>query len=248
MVDEAVLQRRRGGVPAVVQRVLVDPLVWLPGVLGDRAEHGLHRVPQVVGLQLKIDRGAADAGRPLVHEDPRMRQREPPPLRAGRQQELARTGRPAEYQRGHLARDQPHHVTDRQHGRHRPAGGVDPQRDPGVRIGGGQRQQLRHQQRPVVVVKRIVEHENALVQQLLARCPVEQRRFRIRSHASTVPEECGHHDRTLLTAATFRSEQRPTVIPVFRHMNCGDWRLRIGNYILIESWPRRSVGYYFVIN
>ena len=61
----------------VVQRVLEDALDRLAGVLGDEAEHGLDRVPQVVGLDLDVDRAAADAGRAPVHEDPGVRQREP---------------------------------------------------------------------------------------------------------------------------------------------------------------------------
>lgn len=60
-VDEAVLLRLRGGVPAVVQGVLEDPLHGLTGVVGDESEHGVAHVTEVVRLRFDLDRGSADS-------------------------------------------------------------------------------------------------------------------------------------------------------------------------------------------
>ena len=134
LVDEAVLPGLHRGVPVVVQRVVEDALHRLAGVLGDQAEHRVDRVPQVVGLDLDVDRTAADARRTAVHQDPRVRQCEPLALGPGREQELPGAAGQPERQRGDLTRHQPHEIADGEHGRDRPAGGVDPQRDVGRRV------------------------------------------------------------------------------------------------------------------
>jgi hypothetical protein len=88
LVDEPVLASLGGRVPAIVQRVIEDPLERLPGVRRDQPEHDVDRVPQVVGLDLDVHGAAADAGRAAVHEDARVRQREALALGPGREQEL----------------------------------------------------------------------------------------------------------------------------------------------------------------
>jgi hypothetical protein len=99
-----------------------DALDRLAGVLGDEVEYGVHRVPQVVGLNLDLDRAAADAGRATVHQDPGVRQREPLALDAGRQQELPGAAGQPERQGRDVARHEPHDIADGEHGRHRSAG------------------------------------------------------------------------------------------------------------------------------
>ena len=58
-----------GRIPVVMQRIVEDALDGLAGVGRDESEDGVHCVPQVVGLDLDVDRAAADAGRAPVHED-----------------------------------------------------------------------------------------------------------------------------------------------------------------------------------
>ena len=181
-VDEPVLAGLGGGVPVVVQRVVEDPRHRLAGVLGDEPEHGVDRVPQVVGLDLDVDGAAADPGRAPVHQDARVRQREPLAPGPGREQELPGAAGQPQRQGGDVARHQPHDVADGEHGRHRAAGGVDPQRDVGDGVLGGQREQLRHQQRAVVVVEHPVEHQHPAQQQLLPGPLAELRNLVFVSH------------------------------------------------------------------
>ena len=112
-------------------------------------------------------------GRSLVHQDPRVRQRPTLARRARRQQELPGAAGEPERERRHVVGDQPHHVADREHRRHRAARRVDPQGDVGCLVLGREREQLRRDQRAVVVVERAVEHEHALVEQLAPRLGAE---------------------------------------------------------------------------
>jgi len=91
-IHEAVVPRLLGGEPAVPVRVPGDGRELLPGVFGNQPVHHGLGVFQVLGLELYVDRGALDAGRTLVHQDPRVRQGEPLAPGAGRQQELPHAG------------------------------------------------------------------------------------------------------------------------------------------------------------
>src|SRR2546430_326686 len=91
-----------------------------------------------------------------------------------------------ERQGGDVAWHQPHDVADGEHGRNRTTGGVDPQRDVGARILGGEREQLGGEQRAVVVVEHPVEHEYPPQQQLLPDPLAELRDLVFVSHASSL--------------------------------------------------------------
>ena len=69
---------------------------------------------------------------------------------------------------------------------HRAAGRVDPQGDVGCLVLGGEREQLRRDQRAVVVVERAVEHEHALVEQLAPRLGAELGDLSVVCHAPSV--------------------------------------------------------------
>jgi hypothetical protein len=64
---------------------------------------------------------------------------------------------------------------------------VDPQRDVLLGVLAGERQHLRREDRPVVVVEHAVEHQHALAQEPLPQPVVEQRRPVVVRHASTMP-------------------------------------------------------------
>src|SRR5689334_21314351 len=184
----------------VVQGIVEDPRHRLAGVLGNEAQHGVDRVPQVVGLDLDVDRAAADPGRATVHQDAGVRQREPLALGAGREQELPGAAGQPEGQGGDVARYEPHDVADGEHGRHRTAGGVDPQRDAGAGVLGGEREQLGGEQRAVVVVEYSVEHEYPPQQQLLPDPLAEQGDLVVVSHASSLRHRHRPRSPTLLRA------------------------------------------------
>ncbi len=120
-----------------------------------------------------------------------MRQRPPFALRARRQQELPRAARESERERRDVVRDQPHHVADREHRRHRSARGVDPQGDVGCLVLRREREQLRRDQRAVVVIERPVEHEHALVEQLASRFGAELRDLHVVCHDHSVNQRPG---------------------------------------------------------
>src|SRR5580693_3613968 len=73
-IDHAVLLRLLGREPPVAVTVTGDRLLALAGVLrGDPLDGLLHEL-EIVGLDRDVGGGPADAGRRLVHEDPRVRQ------------------------------------------------------------------------------------------------------------------------------------------------------------------------------
>ena len=90
-----------------------------------------------------------------------MRQRVPLALGSRGKQELAGAARDAEGERRHVARDEPHDVADREHGRHGAARRVDPERHVGVWVLVGEREQLRGEHGAVVVVEDAVKDEHA---------------------------------------------------------------------------------------
>ena len=165
LVDEAVVARLLGGEPPVPPGVPLDPLDRLAGVLGDQPHHHVLGVLEVLGLDLDVDRGAADAGRALVHEDPAVRQREPLARRTGREQELPHARRQPHRQRRHVVGDQPHGVVDGQPGRDRAAGRVDVERDVAPRVLRGEQEQLRAELVGDRVVDLLAEDDDPLVQQ-----------------------------------------------------------------------------------
>jgi hypothetical protein len=62
LINEPVIPSLGGRVPVVMQRIVEDTLDGLAGVFRDEAEHGIHRVPQIIGLDLDVDRAAPDTG------------------------------------------------------------------------------------------------------------------------------------------------------------------------------------------
>ena len=188
----------------------------LPGVVGDEAEHGVAHVPQVVGLHLDLDRRAADARRALVHQDPRVRQRPALALRPRREQELPGAAREPERERRDVVRDQPHHVADREHRRHRSAGRVDPQGDVGCLVLGREREQLRRDQGAVVVVERAVEHEHALVEQLAPRLGAELGDLSVVCHAPSVRGAAGAASRSAPGGSALSGPPLPPVREITR--------------------------------
>ena len=112
-----------------------------------------------------VDGRAADAGRALVHEDPRVAQGVPLAMGAGREEELAGAAGQPEGQGGHVVGDQPHGVVDREHRRDRTARGVDPQADVGPRVLGGQQEQLGAEAGAAAVVELTVEDDDPLLEQ-----------------------------------------------------------------------------------
>ena len=172
-VHEPVAERLLGTEPPVAPRVALDGLEVLPGVVADQPQHGVARVPQVVGLDRDVHRGAADAGRALVEQDSRMREREPLALRAGAEQELPRTARDPHRQRADVVGDQGHHVADRQHRRHRSTRRVDPQADVGVRVASRQHQQSVAEAVAQGLVQDATHHQGALVEQAAGQLVVD---------------------------------------------------------------------------
>src|SRR5215469_17739487 len=74
-IDHAVLFRLLGREPPVAVAVTGDRLLALAGVLsGDPLDGLLHELV-VLGLDRDVGGAPADAGRRLVHHDPRVRQR-----------------------------------------------------------------------------------------------------------------------------------------------------------------------------
>src|SRR5215467_3200348 len=71
LVDEAVVLGLLGGEPAVAVGVPLDLLDGLPRVVGDALEQRPFDVKKLLGLDLDVGGGAADAPGRLVHEDVR---------------------------------------------------------------------------------------------------------------------------------------------------------------------------------
>ena len=176
LVDEAVLAGLLGGEPPVPVGVPLDLLDRLTGVLGDQPHHHVLGVLEVLGLDLDVDRAAADAGRALVHQHPRVRQRVALAGRAGREQELPHAGGQSHGQGADVVGDQPHRVVDGQPGRDRAARRVDVEADVALRVLGGEQQQLGAQPVGDRVVHLLAEHDDALVQQPCGELVVERSR------------------------------------------------------------------------
>jgi hypothetical protein len=97
-----------------------------------------------------------------------------------------------------IARHQPHDIADGEHRRHRSARRVDPQGDIGGGILGGEHEQLRGEQRSVVVVEHAVQHEGPPQQHLLPHPFAKQRVLLIVSHAFSLRDERPERPRTLM--------------------------------------------------
>src|SRR5215831_1083506 len=82
------------------------------------------------------------------------------------------------------------HGTSRMTSRMASMDGTDPQGDVGAGILGGEREQLRREQRSVVVIEHAVEHEYPRKQQLLPLECAEDRGLFVVSHASTLRHGC----------------------------------------------------------
>ena len=96
-----------------------------------------------------------------------MRQRQTLTRGAGREQELPCAAGESERHGAHVGRDESHHIADREHGGHGTAGGVNPQGDIVIGIG-GEREQLRDEDGAVVIVECAVEHQHPLAVQVFA--------------------------------------------------------------------------------
>ena len=140
---EPVVPGLLGGEPAVPVAVPLDRLDVCPVCSAVSRCSSRLGVLQVLGLDLDVGRGAADAGRALVHQDPRVRQANRlPGVPAVSRNWPMLAARPIARVR-HVVGDQAHRVVDRQAGADRAAGRVDVQADVGARVLGRQQQQLR---------------------------------------------------------------------------------------------------------
>src|SRR3954470_6030896 len=74
VVDEPVLEGLLRGEPPVAVGVLLDLLARLPGAVGLELVELRLRSPEQVGLDGDVGCRSADAGRGLVHHDPRVRE------------------------------------------------------------------------------------------------------------------------------------------------------------------------------
>ena len=91
-----------------------------------------------------------------------------------------------------------------------PPGRVDPQRDVGCLVLGRERQQLRRDQRAVVVVERAVEHEHALVEQLAPRLGAELGDLAFFCHAPSVRARASAAGEDPLRAAPLWADRAET--------------------------------------
>src|SRR3954466_12083725 len=85
-VDEAVLDGLVGAEEAVAFHICVDTFFGLPGVMSVNLVDALSRLENLVRVDLDIRRLALEAGRRLVNQDARVRQRHPLAGGAARQQ------------------------------------------------------------------------------------------------------------------------------------------------------------------
>ncbi len=152
VVDEAVLERLRGGEPAVAVGVGLDALERLAGELGVEPEHLLLDDRELLGLDGDVGGATGDAAERLVHQDPGVRQRVALALGARGEQELTHRRRHAHRVGGDVARRQHHGVVDRHARADRSARRVDVEVDVLGGVLGGQQQNLRAQPVGDVVV------------------------------------------------------------------------------------------------
>src|SRR5882757_243580 len=163
-VQQPVLLGLLCGEPAVAVGVLGDLLEGLSGVLGDQLGHPALGVQQLLGLDLDVGGGAAEAGGGLVHQDAGVRQREPLAGGARGQQELTHRGGHAHGDRDDVVLDELHRVVDGHAGGHGAVRADDVEEDVLVRLG-GQQEQLRGDLVGDVVVDRLAEEDDSLAEQ-----------------------------------------------------------------------------------
>src|SRR5882757_5780066 len=198
-VQQPVLLGLLGGEPAVAVGVLGDLLEGLPGVLGDQLGHPALGVQQLLGLDLDVRGGAAQARGGLVHQDAGVRQREPLAGGTGGQQELAHRGGHAHGDRDDVVLDELHRVVDGHAGGHGAAGAVDVEEDVLVRLS-GQQEQLRGDLVGDVVVDRLAEEDDSLAEQSVVDLVAEATEGRLAGggrhrsrHVSTCSLSDGRH-------------------------------------------------------
>ncbi len=165
VVDEPVVAGLLGAEPAVPQAVAGHRFLGLAGVLRDQPGHRGSRPFQLLGVDLDIGGGAAEAGRALVHQHLSVRQAEPLAGGPGAQQELAHAAGQAHGQRPDVVGDQLHRVVDGQPRGDRAARGVDVEADVAARVLGRQQQQLGAEPVGDPVVDLGAEYDDALVEQ-----------------------------------------------------------------------------------
>jgi hypothetical protein len=122
---------------------------------------------QHVGLDGDVRLRATDAGRWLMHHDPRVRQREPLARGSRAEQELPHRGGHSEGVGCHVAVDELHGVVDGHSGAHRAAGRIDVQVDVTARIVGRQQQHLGAQLVGDVVTDLTAQEDDPFAQQPL---------------------------------------------------------------------------------
>ena len=111
--SEAVVHGLGRSEPPVAVRILLDLLHGLAGVLSDELGHLLLDVQHLLGLDLDVRRGAADAAGGLVHHHPGVRGGIALTAGAGREQELAHRRRHAHGHGGDIVGHPLHGVEDR---------------------------------------------------------------------------------------------------------------------------------------
>ena len=166
-VGQAVVDHLLRAEPLVALAVLGDLLGGLARVRGVDLVDDLAQTEHLAGLDLEIARlPLHDAGQQrLVHQVPGVGQDEPLAPRAGRGDQRAHGRRLADDVRRHVARDEAHRVDDRHARGHAAAGAVDVQADLRLGVVVGQEQELRDDEVRALVVDRVAEEDDPVVQQ-----------------------------------------------------------------------------------
>ena len=164
-VHEPVLHGLLGGHVAVAVGVVVDLLRGLAGVLRVELVEPSSEGERLAGVDLDVRRLALVAARRLVDEHAAVGQRLALAGRAGGEDQRAHRHRDAAADRLHVGRDVLHRVVDGEAGVDDAAGAVDVEADVAVGVGGFEVQQLRDDEVRDLVVDRLAEEDDALVEQ-----------------------------------------------------------------------------------
>src|SRR5579883_2581735 len=165
VVDDPVVLRLLGGHEVVALHVLGDLVDVLSCVKGDDLLEPPLEADHLARLDLDVGRLTLEAGRDLVDQDLRVRQRQPLPLRPAGEEQRTHAHRDPDADRLHVRLDELHRVVDREAGVHRAPGRVDVERDVLVRVLRLQVQKLRDDQVRDLVIDRSAQENNPLVEQ-----------------------------------------------------------------------------------
>src|SRR5581483_5786230 len=162
LVDEAVLDRLLPREEEVAVGVLLDSLEALTRVLHEDVVHLLAEPDDLARLDVDVRRLPLHPAERLMDHDPRVRQREALPLRAGCQKPRRHARRLPHAERRDLRLDVLHGVVDREAGGHRAARRIDVHVDVLLRVLGLEEEQLRDHQVREVITDRRTEDDDAI--------------------------------------------------------------------------------------